>query len=143
LPFCFLLLPLCVLCFFSHVTAVTDSVRAPSTLGRKGIGLGKRAPSPTELERLAKAAKVAEDADKVSFRDRTRREFEQRRAESRLGPAQRTCATLDERAGKEVRKKKNSPLEYAHPLSLSFFPSFLPLLRKKKKEGVGEDKSFG
>ncbi|KAH8999353.1 hypothetical protein EDB92DRAFT_2100808 [Lactarius akahatsu] len=68
---------------------------------RKGIGLGKRAPSPNELERLTKAAKVAEEADKESFRDRTRREFEQRRAEARLAPAQLTCASLDERAGKE------------------------------------------
>jgi hypothetical protein len=74
-------------------------------IGRKGIGLGKRAPSPTELDRLAKVAKSAEDADKESFRDRSRREFEQRRAETRLGPAQRTCATLDERAGKEVSKR--------------------------------------
>jgi len=69
--------------------------------GRRGIGLGKRAPSPTELERLAKVARAAEEADRTSFRDRSRREFEQRRAEARLGPAQRTCATLDERAGKE------------------------------------------
>lgn len=69
--------------------------------GRKGIGLGKRAPSPNELERLTKAAKVTEEADKESFRDRTRREFEQRRAEARLAPAQLTCASLDERAGKE------------------------------------------
>ncbi|KAI0269226.1 hypothetical protein BC834DRAFT_820533 [Gloeopeniophorella convolvens] len=69
--------------------------------GKKGIGLGKRAPSPTELERLAKAARHAEDADKESFRDRTRREFETRRAEARLAPAQQTCATLDERAGVE------------------------------------------
>jgi len=69
--------------------------------GKKGIGLGKRAPSPTELERLAKAARVAEEAEKESFRDRTRREFEHRRAEARLEPAQQTCASLDERAGKE------------------------------------------
>ncbi|KAH9077425.1 hypothetical protein EDB83DRAFT_2549169 [Lactarius deliciosus] len=72
-----------------------------SLLWRKGIGLGKRAPSPNQLERLTKAAKVAEEADKESFRDRTRREFEQRRAEARLVPAQLTCASLDERAGKE------------------------------------------
>ena len=87
---------------FSTITMVTDSIRAPSMIGRKGIGLGKRAPSPTELERLAKVAKATEEVDKVSFRDRSRREFEQRRAEARLGPAQQTCATLDERAGKEV-----------------------------------------
>jgi len=69
--------------------------------GRKGIGLGKRAPSPNDLERLAKAAKVAEDVEKESYRDRTRREFEQRRAEARLASTQQTCAILDERAGKE------------------------------------------
>lgn len=69
--------------------------------GKKGIGLGKRAPSPTALERLAKAARVAEETEKESFRDRTRREFEHRRAEARLAPAQQTCASLDERAGKD------------------------------------------
>ncbi|KAI0003010.1 hypothetical protein BJV74DRAFT_730695, partial [Russula compacta] len=69
--------------------------------GTKGIGLGKRAPSPTELERLAKVAKAAEEAGEESFRSRSRRGFEQKRAEARLGPAQRTCVTLDERAGKE------------------------------------------
>lgn len=71
--------------------------------GRKGIGLGKRAASPTDLERLAKAAKVDEETSKESFRDRTRREFEQKRAENRLVPAQNTCVTLDEKAGKQVR----------------------------------------
>jgi len=72
-----------------------------NNLGRKGIGLGKRAPSPTELERLAKVARDTEETNKESFRDRSRREYEQRRVEARLGPAQRTCVTLDERAGME------------------------------------------
>jgi hypothetical protein len=84
------------------VSALLISVR--HYLGKKGIGLGKRAPSPTELERQAKVARATEEANKESFRDRSRREFEQRRAETRLGPAQQTCATLDERAGKEVSK---------------------------------------
>lgn len=70
--------------------------------GRKGIGLGKRAASPTELERLAKTAKLEEETSKESFRDRARREFEQKRAEHRLFPAQNTCVTLDEKAGKKV-----------------------------------------
>jgi len=78
--------------------------------GKKGIGLGKRAPSPTELERQAKVAKAAEVADKESFRDRSRREFEQRRAENRLGPAQQTCATLDERAGKHFNVLSLDPI---------------------------------
>ncbi|TFY72484.1 hypothetical protein EVG20_g533 [Dentipellis fragilis] len=67
--------------------------------GRKGIGLGKRAASPTELEHLVKIAKVEEVETQESYRDRTRREFEQRRAEGRLVPAQMTCVTLDEKAG--------------------------------------------
>ncbi|KAI0069009.1 hypothetical protein BV25DRAFT_1792352 [Artomyces pyxidatus] len=67
--------------------------------GKKGIGLGKRAASPTQLDRLAKLAKVEDEAGKESFRDRARREFEQRRAEGRLAPAQRTCTNLDESAG--------------------------------------------
>ena len=44
-------------------------------------------------------AKMAEDASKESFRDFARREYEERRAEGRLAPAQRTCTTLDEKAG--------------------------------------------
>ncbi|EJF62970.1 hypothetical protein DICSQDRAFT_56917 [Dichomitus squalens LYAD-421 SS1] len=67
--------------------------------GKKGIGLGKRARSPTAPERLAKMAKMAEERTHVSFRDRARQEYEERRAAGRLHPAQRTCATLDEKAG--------------------------------------------
>ena len=90
--------------------------------GKKGIGLGKRAPSPTELERLAKVARAAEEADKESFRDRSRREFTQRRAEARLGPAQRTCATLDERAGKEVGNDRSTFIFLLDARSSSFPP---------------------
>ena len=94
------------LLFFSVLPFITKLLL--SITGKKGIGLGKRAPSPTELERLAKAARVAEETEKESFRDRTRREFEHRRAEARLAPAQQTCASLDERAGKEVRRTQTS-----------------------------------
>jgi len=87
--------------------------------GKRGIGLGKRAPSPTELDRLAKVARATEEADKTSFRDRSRREFEQRRAEARLGPAQRTCVTLDERAGKEFN------VLWLDPTNLDTFPAGL------------------
>ncbi|KII95345.1 hypothetical protein PLICRDRAFT_121060 [Plicaturopsis crispa FD-325 SS-3] len=69
--------------------------------GKKGIGLGKRARSPTSAERVAKMAKMAESASHDTFRDRTRQEYEERRAEGRLGPAQRTCVTLDEKNGKQ------------------------------------------
>jgi len=68
--------------------------------GKKGIGLGKRPRSPGASDRIAKMAKMAEEAtDKESFRDFARREYEERRAEGRLAPAQRTCTTLDETAG--------------------------------------------
>jgi hypothetical protein len=86
------------------------------TAGKKGIGLGnKRAASPSAAERLAKMAKMAEDRDHADFRDRARQQYEERRAEGRLGPAQRTCASLDEKAGREV-----SNAGY-HPLTLFFF----------------------
>ncbi|KAH0839654.1 hypothetical protein J3R83DRAFT_572 [Lanmaoa asiatica] len=67
--------------------------------GKRGIGLGKRTRSPSASDRLAKMAKMAEDASKENFRDFARREYEERRAEARLTPAQRTCTTLDEMAG--------------------------------------------
>ncbi|KAG1755883.1 hypothetical protein EDB19DRAFT_438571 [Suillus lakei] len=67
--------------------------------GKKGIGLGKRARSPSAADRLAKMAKMAEVASHESFRDRARREYEERRAEGRLAPTRRTCLTLDEKAG--------------------------------------------
>ncbi|KAJ6629166.1 hypothetical protein B0H10DRAFT_2173116 [Mycena sp. CBHHK59/15] len=69
--------------------------------GKKGIGLGsKRPPSPTAAERVAKMAKMADHTSHRDFRDRAKHEYEERRAEGRLAPAQRTCASLDEKAGK-------------------------------------------
>ncbi|KAI1792914.1 hypothetical protein LXA43DRAFT_1003783 [Ganoderma leucocontextum] len=67
--------------------------------GKKGIGLGKRprAASPSASERLAKMARMAEGRTHASFRDRARQEYDERRASGRLHPAQRTCATLDEK----------------------------------------------
>ena len=80
------------------------SIYSPHELsGKQGIGLGKRAASPTAAERLAKMAKMAESREHQDFRTRARQEYEERRAEGRLGPAQRTCTTLDEKAGREVR----------------------------------------
>jgi hypothetical protein len=90
-----------------------------TSLGKKGIGLGKRARSPTAAERVAKMAKMAEETSHRDYRDHARLAYEERRAEGRLGrsafwnwlllinispsgPAQRTCATLDEKAGKSV-----------------------------------------
>ncbi|KAJ7179820.1 hypothetical protein C8R43DRAFT_1083959 [Mycena crocata] len=69
--------------------------------GKRGIGLGvKRPPSPTSAERVAKMAKMADETSHRDFRDRAKHEYEERRAEGRLAPAQRTCASLDEKAGK-------------------------------------------
>ncbi|KAF9469065.1 hypothetical protein BDZ94DRAFT_1286943 [Collybia nuda] len=68
--------------------------------GKQGIGLGKRARSPTLSERVAKMAKMAEETNQRDYRDRARQEYEERRAESKLGPAQRTCVTLDDASGK-------------------------------------------
>ncbi|KAJ7086715.1 hypothetical protein C8R44DRAFT_991558 [Mycena epipterygia] len=69
--------------------------------GKRGIGLGvKRPASPTSAERVAKMAKMADDTSHRDFRDRAKQDYEERRAEGRLAPAQRTCASLDEKAGK-------------------------------------------
>ena len=73
--------------------------------------MGKRARSPTAPERLAKMAKMAEERTHTSFRDRARQEYEERRAAGRLRPAQRTCATLDEKAGIQVRLSLGSSHE--------------------------------
>lgn len=91
-------------------------------VGKKGIGLGKRAASPSTLERAAKAAKTEEDTSQESFRDRTRREFEQRRAEGRLAPAQRTCSALDEKAGITVSRTPCFPCPWLDYLYLPWDP---------------------
>ncbi|KZT12985.1 RNA-binding domain-containing protein [Laetiporus sulphureus 93-53] len=78
---------------------ITEPLPLQEWAGRKGIGLGKRAASPSAAERLAKMAKMAEETDHATFRDRAREEYEQRRAHGRLAPAQRTCINLDEKAG--------------------------------------------
>ena len=88
----------------SFIACIPFVILMPLT-GKKGIGLGKRAraPSPTSAERVAKMAKMAETTSKEKYRDRARQEYEERRADGRLIPAQRTCATLDEKSGKLVR----------------------------------------
>jgi len=80
----------------------TEPIPINEWMGKKGIGLGKRAraPSPTSAERVAKMAKMAEVTSHETYRDRARQEYEERRADGRLIPAQRTCETLDEKSGK-------------------------------------------
>lgn len=87
--------------------------------GKKGIGLGKRAASPSAPERLAKMAKMAEESKHVDFRDRARMEYAERRAEKQLGPAQRTCANLDEKAGREFN------VLWLNPMNPDTFPEGL------------------
>ncbi|KAF5364148.1 hypothetical protein D9756_000553 [Leucocoprinus leucothites] len=70
--------------------------------GKKGIGSVKRACSPGTNDRITKMAKMEEESTHRSFRDRARQEYEQRKSEAKLGPAQRTCSTLDEKAGKTL-----------------------------------------
>jgi hypothetical protein len=82
--------------------------------------LGKRAHSPTAADRLAKMVKMADETNHRDYRDHARQVYEERRAEGRLGtsllldlvvtdpcsplgPAQRTCVTLDEKTGKSVK----------------------------------------
>ncbi|RDB22480.1 Uncharacterized protein C6F6.19 [Hypsizygus marmoreus] len=111
----------------SAIGHTTEPIPLSEWGGKKGIGLGKRARSPTSAERVAKMAKMAkvtEEASHRDYRDRARQEYEERRAEGKLGamtrclprylifvgaypelpfyigPAQRTCVTLDEQAGK-------------------------------------------
>ncbi len=52
----------------------------------------KRARSPSANERIAKMAKMEEETTHRSFRDRARQEYEQRKAEGRLGALKRLFA---------------------------------------------------
>ncbi|KAF9452044.1 hypothetical protein P691DRAFT_805854 [Macrolepiota fuliginosa MF-IS2] len=87
--------------------------------GKKGIGSAKRARSPGASERIAKMAKIEEEASHRSFRDRARQEYDERKAEGRLSPAQRTCSALDEKAGKTLN------VLWLNPAKPESFPSGL------------------
>ncbi|KAJ6509984.1 hypothetical protein C8R47DRAFT_1173731 [Mycena vitilis] len=90
--------------------------------GKRGIGLGvkrARSRSPTSAERVAKMAKMADETSHRDFRDRAKHEYEERRAEGRLAPAQRTCASLDEKAGKTFN------VLWLNPRDLESFPAGL------------------
>ncbi|KAG7097148.1 hypothetical protein E1B28_004526 [Marasmius oreades] len=84
----------------------TEPIPLNEWSGRQGIGTSRKlkrgAPSTSE-ERVAKMAKMEKEAVKAqdNFRVRTRLEYLERRAEGQLGPAQRTCVNLDEKAGKK------------------------------------------
>lgn len=78
----------------------TEPLPINEWMGKKGIGTTKRARSPSAHDRIVKMAKMEEESTRRSFRDRTRQEYEERKSMAKLGPAQRTCSTLDEKAGK-------------------------------------------
>lgn len=71
-------------------------------IGKTGIGGVKRPPSPTTLERATKLAKKSEALTADEFRDRARKEYEDRRAEGRLRHARTTCFSLDAKADVKV-----------------------------------------
>lgn len=51
----------------------------------------------------AESTKAKEKESAEAFRERTRREYENKRAEARLIAATRTCVSLDEKQGIKVR----------------------------------------
>jgi hypothetical protein len=64
-------------------------------------------------------AKMADEVKHRDFRERARDEYNNRRAEGRLGPAQLTCRTLDERMGKSFN------VLWLNPGNNNTFPSGL------------------
>lgn len=56
-------------------------------------------------------AKMAEATSHETYRDRARQEYEERRAEGRLGPLQHTCAALDEKSGKTVDNRSFTAIQ--------------------------------
>ena len=70
------------------------------------MGLGQKRSQSDELPtaRAAKTMKLeqVEKETAEAFRERTRREYEEKRAEARLTFATRTCVALDEDAGLKV-----------------------------------------
>ena len=71
------------ICFWQIYSSLIS--RLLLLLGRQGIGLGKRARSPSAPERLTKMAKMVEEKDHRDFRERARDDYNNRRAEDRLG----------------------------------------------------------
>ncbi|KAJ3566009.1 hypothetical protein NP233_g7269 [Leucocoprinus birnbaumii] len=92
--------------------------------GKKGIGTVKRARSPGANDRITKMAKMEEESSSKTFRDRARQDYEQRKADAKLGPAQRTCSTLDEKANKTLHPHQLNVL-WLNPNKPETFPSGL------------------
>ena len=99
---------------------VTTLLSLSITTGKTGIGGVKRPPSPSILERAAKMARQSEVLSAGEFRDRARREYEDRRAEGMLRSVRTTCVNLDTEANVEVRRQ--SPFLWIS-ISYLIFPS--------------------
>ncbi|PPQ72345.1 hypothetical protein CVT24_002061 [Panaeolus cyanescens] len=70
----------------THTSHRSEPLPLLEWAGRRGIGLGvKRERSPGMVERMAKMARMEEQVDHRDFRDRVRDEYNNRRAEGRLG----------------------------------------------------------
>jgi hypothetical protein len=78
------------------------SYQKHNAIGKTGIGGVKRPPSPSVLERATKIAKQSEALSADEFRERARKEYEDRRAEGRLKHTRATCVSLDTKADIEV-----------------------------------------
>lgn len=95
-------------------------------IGKTGIGGVKRPPSPIALERAAKMVKQSEALSADEFRDRARKEYEDRRAEGKLRHARATCVNLDTKADVKVGRKAG---EFQISCSMSL-PPVQPVLAR-------------
>jgi hypothetical protein len=68
----------------------------PVGIGKEGVGKRKRSSSPRPV---SYSAKDDHQIAKVDFRDRARRQYEERRDQQRLQNAIKSCRTFDEKAG--------------------------------------------
>jgi len=96
------------------------NTRITKSPGKTGIGGVKRPPSPSRLELAAKRAKQFEALSADEFRDRVRREYEDRRAEGKLRHARTTCLNLDTNSDVKVRvdtSLRDSALGFASHLA--------------------------
>ncbi|KAF9057750.1 hypothetical protein BJ165DRAFT_1521101 [Panaeolus papilionaceus] len=108
----------------AHTSHRSEPLPLQEWAGRRGIGLGvKRERSPGMVERMGKMARMEEKGDHRDFRDRVRDEYNNRRAEGRLAPAQSTCTTLDEKDNVQARSLFN--VLWLNPSNPNTFPSGL------------------
>ena len=116
--------------FWRGVRQISNFSCSGSFAGKTGIGGVKRPPSPTTLERAAKVAKQSESLTADEFRNRARKEYEDRRAEGKLRHARATCVSLDTDA--KIKVCVERPVDTCF---VSKMP-FPPLLRSSIDSGL-------